>query len=307
MAKPWRPEGWTPNPAETEKFVSSLKYPTLSDGGPKLKVMEDKDVFLYQYLLRVCPNYRRVAQAIGSCVGHAYAGCSDILACTEIAVHGEAEDWHGRTLEASIYAFSRVESRGKKRAGQSDGSYGAAACKAIMHWGLLHYDVDYNGQVFKEYSGIREKQWGDTGVPDDLEPHAKKRRVRETSLVRNFDEYCRAIGAGFPVAICSNVGFTFSRDSEGFCKPRGQWLHAMAGISKRHGKRPGGLIWNSWGNNSNSGPHYPDDMPVPFRGSTFWCDADVLDRMLGQGDSFAISNYDGFPPRKLPDWSGGVL
>jgi len=307
MAKPWRPEGWTPNPAETERFVSSLKYPTLSDGGPKLKAQEDKDVFLYQYLLRVCPNYHRVAQAIGSCVGHAYAGCADILASTEISVHGEAEDWHGRTLEASIYAFSRVEARGKKRAGQSDGSYGAAACKAVMDWGLLHYDVDYKGTIFTEYSGLREKQWGDTGVPDELEPFAKKRRIRETSLVRNFDEACKAIASGFPVAVCSNVGFTFTRDSEGFCKPRGSWSHAMAAISKRHGKRPGILIWNSWGNNSNSGPHYPEDMPVPFRGSTFWIDADVFDRMAQQGDTFTMSNYDGFPPRKLPDWSGGVL
>jgi hypothetical protein len=49
-------------------------------------------------------------------------------------------------------------------------------------------------------------------------------------------------------------------------------------------------------------------MPTPFRGSTFWVDADVLDRMLGQGDSFALSNYDGFPARRLPDdWTGGVL
>jgi hypothetical protein len=307
MSKPWRPEGWTPNPAETERFVSSLKYPTLSTGGPKLKAQEDKDVFLYQYLLRVCPGYRRVAQAIGSCVGHAYAGCADILASTEIAVHGEAEDWHGRTLEASIYAFSRVEARGKKRAGQQDGSYGAAACKAVMDWGLLHYDVDYKGTIFTEYSGLREKQWGDTGVPDSLEPDAKKRRIRETSLVRNFDEACKAIASGFPVAVCSNVGFTFTRDSEGFCKPRGSWSHAMAAISKRHGKRPGILIWNSWGNNSNSGPHYPEDMPVPFGGSTFWIDADVFDRMAQQGDTFTMSNYDGFPPRKLPDWSGGVL
>jgi len=307
MATPWRPQGWTPNPAATEKFVSSLKYPTMKEAGPKLKTLDTKDVFLYEYILAVCPKYKRFAQQIGSCVGHGYAGCADALAATEIVVHGEAEDWVGRVLEASIYAFSRVEARGVTRAGTSDGSYGAAACKAVMKYGLLHYDVDYGGTAFTEYSGLREKQWGDAGVPDALEPFAKKRRIKETTLIRNFGEYCKALGSGYPVSICSNVGFTFTRDDQGFCKPKGQWGHCMAGIGKRHGKRPGGLIWNSWGPNSNSGKHFPEAMPSPFRGSTFWVDADVLDRMLGQGDSFALSNYDGFPPRKLPDWSGGVL
>lgn len=307
MAAPWRPQGWAPNPAETEKFVSRLKYPTMKEAGPKLKTQEDRDVFLYQYILAVCPKYNRKAQQIGSCVGHGFAGCADALAATEIIVHGEAEDWMGRALEAAIYGFSRVEFRGVKRAGTSDGSYGAAAAGAVMKYGLLHYDVDYKGTTFTEYSGLREKQWGDTGVPDELEPFAKKRRIKETTLVRNFDDFSKAIGSGYPISICSDVGFTFTRDDQGFCKPRGQWLHCMAGIAKRHGKRPGGLIWNSWGPNSNSGKHYPEDMPSPFRGSTFWVDADVIDRMLGQGDSFALSSYDGFPPRKLPDWTGGVL
>ncbi len=302
------PQGWTPNPQETERFVAGLRYPTVADVG-HLPYREDRDTLLYQPLLAVCPDYSRVAQAIGSCVGHGYAGCGDCLAAVEIFVGKEPEEWRGRILEASIYAFSRVEARGRARAGRSDGSYGAAACKAIMEWGLLHYGVDYGGTVFDRYSGAREKDWGDTGVPDVFEPYAKQRLIRQTTLVRTFAEYSQAVGNGFPVSICSNQGFTFVRDREGFCSPRSTWLHCMAGIGVRHGRRPGGLIWNSWGPSSNSGPHYPDDMPPPFRGSTFWVDADVLERMLRQGgDSFAISAYDGFPARLLPeDWTGGAM
>lgn len=301
-----RPQGWVPNPAETERFVSRLRYPTMSDAMPVGNT--GQDVLLYVPLLKVCPTYSRVAQGIGSCVGHGYAGCGDALASTEIVIHGDPEDWRGRILEASIYAFSRVEARGRTRAGLSDGSFGAAACKAVMHWGLLHYDVDYDGKKFTAYSAEREKSWGDTGVPDEYEKYSKHRLIRETTLVRNFSEYARSLGSGYPVSICSNVGFTFTRDSEGFCRPRGNWSHCMAGIGVRHGNRPGGLIWNSWGPSSNSGPHYPENMPSPFRGSTFWVDASVLDRMLGQGDSFSLSSYDGFPARKLPsDWTGGVL
>lgn len=319
MAAPWRPQGYVPDPRATERFVSSLKYPTLAEAGPKLKSKDDQDVVLYPAIIKVKPNYSRVAQAIGSCVGHGFAGCVDALSCTEIVVHGEAEDWPGRCLEASIYGFSRVEIRGVSRNLGGDGSYGGAAADAVMKFGTLHYDVDYGGTTFSEYSGIREKQWGAGGVPDDLEKYAKKRRVKTTTLVDSFDALCKALTSGYPVAVCSTQGFTMSRsggknvEDIGFASPRGQWSHCMAIIGKRGGKRPGALIWNSWGSKAHTGPHYsgipgrPDDMPAEFKGSTFWADADVVDRMLKGRDSFSLSGYDGFPPRKLPSWTGGIL
>lgn len=319
MPPPWRPQGYVPDPAETERIVSSLKYPTLSSAGPSLVSDDNADVVLYPAILKCDPKYTRVAQAIGSCVGHGFAGCGDALAATEIVVHGEAEDWRGRCLEASIYALSRVEARGKKRAGTSDGSFGAAAAEAVSKWGCLHYGVDYGGQVFKDYSGIREKQWGDTGLPDELEPYAKKRRIKTTTLVESFSDLAKSISSGYPVSICSGQGFTMTRSGgdikdRGFASPRGQWSHCMACIGKRGGKRPGALIWNSWGPRAHSGPHYsgipsaPDAMPDAFIGCTFWVDADVIDRMLkGWKDSFALSSYEGFPPRKLPSWTGGIL
>lgn len=302
--------GWVPNPRETERFVSTLKHPTLSSAGPALKD-DGSDVVLYPAILRVSPNYKRVAQAIGSCVGHGFAGGVDALSCTEIAIHGEAEDWPGRCLEASIYGFSRVEVRGNRPNYGGDGSYGGAAAEAVTKFGTLHYDVDYGGERFTEYSGARESQWGARGVPDRLEPYAKQRVVKSCTLVTSFDELCRSLSSGYPVPVCSMQGFTMSRDKEGFARPYGRWPHCMVLIGKRGGRRPGGLCWNSWGPNAHSGPHYSGVpgmlMPPPFVGSTFWIDADVLDRMLGLGDSFALSSYDGFPPRKLPDWTGGVL
>lgn len=309
MAAAWRPEGWVPNPEATERFVSSLKYPNLAAAGPRLED-DGKDVVLYPAILRVCPRYSRVAQAIGSCVGHGFAGCVDALSSTEIVVHGESEDWRGRCLEASVYAFSRVEVRGRPNYG-GDGSYGAAAAAAVTKYGVLHYDVDYDGERFTEYSGVREKTWGATGVPDRLEKFASQRRVQSCTRIESFEELCKALSSGFPTAVCSSQGFTLKRDSQGFCSPRSQWLHCMSLIGKRGGKRPGALCWNSWGPKSNSGPHYSGiegmEMPPAFVGCTFWIDADVVDRMLRQGDSFALSSYEGFPPRKLPDWSGGIL
>jgi hypothetical protein len=304
-----RPQGWVPDPEATDKFVASLKHPTLASAGPSL-ADDGKDAVLYPAILQVCPTYTRVAQAIGSCVGHGFAGCVDALSSTEIVVHGEAEDWKGRCLEASVYAFSRVEIRGRPNYG-GDGSYGAAAAAAVTKYGTLHYDVDYGGEKFTAYSGEREKSWGATGVPDKLEPYAAQRLVKSCTKVESFEELCRALSSGYPTAVCSNQGFTLSRDSMGFAKPRSQWSHCMALIGKRGGKRPGALCWNSWGPKAHSGPHYSGiegmTMPPAFVGCTFWIDADVVDRMLSLGDSFALSSYDGFPPRKLPDWSGNIL
>lgn len=311
--------GYSPNPAKTDKFVASLKYPTLAEAGPGLKSDDKQDIVLWPSIIKCDPNYRRVAQGIGSCTGHGFAGCTDALAATEIVVHGEAEDWVDRALEASIYAFSRCEVEGTTNAGMTDGSYGAACAKAVMKFGVLHYNVDYGGQKFTEYSADREKKWGNSGVPDDLEPFAKKHRVKTTTLVDSFDLLCKALSSGYPVAVCSTQGFTMSRsdgpkpEDRGWASPRGTWPHCMAIIGKRGGKRPGALIWNSWGANAHTGGHYsgipdhPDDMPKEFRGSTFWADADVVDGMLRERDSFALSSYDGFPPRKIPSWTGGVL
>lgn len=307
----WRPQGYVPNPKENDRIVASLKHPTMASAGPKLKTDDKRDVVLWPSIIKVRPNYARVAQAIGSCVGHAYAGGIDALSCTEIVIHGEAEDWPGRCLEASIYGFSRVEARGLKRNSGGDGSFGGAAAKALLQYGCLHYDVDYNGTVFSEYSGIREKTWGATGVPDELEPFAKKRRIKDATLLESYEDLEKAISSGYPCVLCSGQGFTLSRTEGGWAKPRGQWLHAMTAIGKRVGARPGALIWNSWGNKAHSGPHYSgvpgQEMPKEFLGSTFWADAEVVDQMIRSWrDSFAISGYDGFPPRKLPSWTKGV-
>jgi hypothetical protein len=313
MAAAWRPQGYVPNPKATEKYVAGLKWPTLAEAGPKLKANDNADVVLWPAIIKVKPSYSRVAQAIGSCVGHGFAGAIDALSSTEIVVHGEPEDWPGRCLEASIYALSRVEARGLSRNYGGDGSYGAAAAEAVTKWGCLHYDVDYKGTIFTEYSGTREKQWGASGLPDELEPFAKRRRVKTATLCENFEQLCKAISNGYPVAQASVQGFVFKRDADGFCKANNAgWAHCTCFIGKRMGKRPGALYWQSWGPKSNSGPHYSGipgkpEMHPAFAGCTFWVDADTVNRMLGQRDSYALSGYEGFPARKLPSWTGGVL
>jgi hypothetical protein len=297
--------GYTPNPEATERFVASLPFPTLASAGPGL-ADEQRETLLYPALFSVAPDWKRGAQGIGSCVGWGWSLSCDILAACDIVVRGESESYGGRVLESSVYAFSRVEARGGRPAGMSDGSYGAAAAKAVTQFGTLHYGIDYGGQTFGEYSANREKTWGNTGVPNELEPFAAKHRVATTTLVASFKEAGVAIQNGYPVAVCSGQGFGMTRDADGFCRAAGSWAHCMMFAGVQYGSRPGLLCVNSWGA-SNSGKHYPETMPERFKECSFWVDADVCDRMLSGRDSFAIAGYEGFAPRRLPDWLGGVI
>lgn len=99
------------------------------------------------------------------------------------------------------------------------------------------------------------------------------------------------------VGVCSDQGFRMERDATGRCRPQGTWAHCMALVAVRGAPNEGGFLLNSWGDSAHTGPVWPDDAPK----AGFWADAAVLDRMLRQGDSFALADVAGFPQRKL-DW-----
>jgi hypothetical protein len=295
--------GWKPDPRGAEAFVSSLPHPTLAEAAPNFVADEKKDVFLGGHLLQVMPEWERLAQPIGSCVGWGAALSCDILAACDILLRKEPEVFGGRTLEASIYAFSRVEARGVSLNPGGDGSTGFHAAKAIRDFGTLHYHVDYNGKKFADVSGSLEKTWGRHGVPNDLEEFAKKRKVREVTLVKSFSQYAAAIQNGYPVFICSSRGFNMTM-KEGWLSPSGTWMHCMMGCGVRW-DRPGGFVPNSWGECYRGS--VDSRLPRQFQRSGGWVDADVLDKMLAQEDSYAVAGYNGFEQTDMPDWTGGVL
>jgi hypothetical protein len=70
----------------------------------------------------------------------------------------------------------------------------------------------------------------------------------------------------------------------------------VIGIDDKH-TRPGALVMNSWGTNWVSGPTR-HDQPV----GSFWVDAEVIDRMVKQKDSFALSGFIGYPKQVVPDY-----
>jgi len=295
--------GYTPDRDGTDAFLATLPRPTLAQAGPDLVLDESKDVFLGQYLLKVAPDWKRGAQKIGSCVGWGWALSCDILAACDVLLRNESESYGGRVLEASVYGFSRVEVRGGRNLG-GDGSYGGAAAKAVTKYGTLHYGIDYAGQTFNDNSGNREKEWGRDGVPDALEAAAALHKVSSVTLVRNFEEAAKAIQNGYPVAVCSGMGFSMTL-RDGYMTPMGGWAHCQMAAGVRWNPEPAILVVNSWGD-CYSGT-YDTNLPPQFQRSAGWVKAKDFTRMIQGDDTFALSGYAGFPPRVLPDWTGGVL
>lgn len=308
MADP-RSFGYVPDPDGSAAFVASLPHPTLASAAPGFSVDEKREVMLYPALVQCLKGWRRGSQGnVGSCVGWGAALAVDFVAACDIVHRHEAEVVKGRTIEASLYGFSRVEARGLKVNNGGDGSTGFHAAKSIRDYGALHYGIDYGGKTIPETDKqARDRAWGRTGVPDELEPFAKLRRCSETTLAVNFEQAAAAIQNGYPVVVCSGQGFSMARDADGFCKPGGTWWHCMVFAGVRWGRRPGLLCFNSWGDSNTVGKHYPEVMPASVRNCSFWVDASVCTKMLAGRDSYVYAGYSGFTPTLMPDWTGDVL
>ena len=182
--------------------------------------------------------------------------------------------------------------------GRGDGMNGVDAAAFVNKYGVLLRQKYLNGKYdFSIYSGQIARNLGTSGVPVELLPLCRLHPVQTVSLVKSWEECRDAVANGYPVTMCSNVGFSTrgGRDRDGFLSPgRQPWHHAMliAGIDDSF-KRPGGLIINSWGDWIDG----PTRLNQPT--GSFWADASVINRAMRQSDSIALSNYAGYPLQDL--------
>ncbi len=109
-----------------------------------------------------------------------------------------------------------------------------------------------------------------------------------------WDELVAALQNGYPVTICTGQGFTLTRDKDGFCRAKGSWGHCMF-IAGARFDRPGACIIQSWGPDQPEGP-----TALGQPSFSFWAEKDVIEAILGQGDSWALSKSPAFQSRELP-------
>lgn len=297
--------GWVDDP--DARAASFARFPVVQFADTpagQAKMGTDKDTFLWRAVRKASgrkendPWYPSVNQRdVGCCVGCGWKHGVDVLSAVQIVMGGRAEEWRPVSVEA-IYGMSRVE-YGKARL-NGDGSVGAWAREAVRQGGVAEMKK-YASADLTTFSPQRARQFGAQGVPQDIEDAARGQLVRGTAHVRTWEDISKAVQQGYPIAVCSNVGFndfngsTGTRDAAGYIRPRGTWNHCMMFCGVRFGDRPGVFCLNSWGDTAHNGPRWPEDAPP----AGFWIDAEVAGRMAAQGDTFALADLAGFPARPL--------
>lgn len=286
--------GWHNDPWEVDTVLARLPTPLFGDtpAGAVADPLPDH-VFLWNAVRNLGHGETLVKNQgqVGSCVSF---GTNSAIRCTMAAeiVQGDPEEF-ADIVEEVTYGGSRVEVGGGRISG--DGSVGAWAADFVRKWGVVARG-QYGEHDLRQYDEARCRRYGREGVPRELEELARKHPVQDCSLVKTWDEAKTALAQGYAIAICSDQGFDMRRNEDGIARPSGSWAHCMAliGYATIKGNEYG-CINNSWGPNAHTGPLGPGDPPP----SGFYAPADVVDRMIRQGDSWAFSRLVGFPAKPL--------
>lgn len=289
--------GWVRDDEAVSDLLAQLPCPVAADTSAGQVDDLPDHVYLWDAVIRVTNALLppRNQGQVGSCVAFGTSRAIEYSMACEI-LEGDPEEFVELSSEV-VYAGSRVEIGGGRLRG--DGSVGAWAADWARKYGILGrlvYETPKGKYDLRAYDEARCRSWGSTGVPDDLEPMAKVHPVHQATQVKTWIEAKRMLASGYGVAICSDQGFSMKRDAHGVASPSGSWAHCMtlAGYCSRGG-REYGRIDNSWGAEAHTGPTGPGS-PGP---EGFWADSVVINRMLGQGDSWAFGSVDGFPARRL--------
>ena len=136
---------------------------------------------------------------------------------------------------------------------------------------------------------------GPPACPAEIKSRAAAFKLGSAALVSTWAELVGSLSSGYPVTICSNQGFTLHRDQDGFCSARGKWGHCMLIAGVRF-DREGACILQSWGPSEPDGP-----LTLEQPTFSFWADRKVVERILAEGDSWALSRSPDFITRPLPE------
>lgn len=308
--------GWMDRPADRKAACAILaaRQGTI-DGrvlaGPLFRAADDdapRPLWLAEEQIKGGPQPSWDQGQAGTCVSFGWGRGSNDLMCVQVRT-GETEEYPGADVATEpIYGGSRVEAGGGRIPPGEDGSVGAWAAEFVTRWGIL-LRKQYGQYDLTHYSEQTSRQWGAHGVPDELEPECRKHPIQTAALVTSSTEAWTLLGHGYPIPICSDVGFE-SPLVEGFCQPAGQWGHCMLVRGRLLARYRGSVgkafvIQNSWGDYlAGQGDPYvtlSDGSTLRLPPGCFCVTDRWLDSILRQQDSFVIGGLRGFETRTL-DW-----
>lgn len=248
-------------------------------------------------------HFPTLRQQVGSCVGHGGANACWYLSAWEVV---RLNDRERVIMPVEPYAYGIMRMEGGFRI-SGDGGVGSWMALATTKYGVLRSDLE-GGPTWDErsgelgttvsWSGELDRQWGRRpGPPAELVDAGRQHLVRTVAKVTSYEQVRDALANGYPVTVASSQGFQMRpRVDRGkhWGVPSGTWMHQMCFIGvDDDSARPGCYCLNSWGADAHGRP--ADDAPP----GGFWVDAETVTRMARQDDTFAWSQFDGFPEQEL--------
>lgn len=278
------------DPRELDVFLGEARYPMFGPAAYQLKdTGKGKLVLLHEIIKSFDPNFgEEEKQGTGDCTSHGTRNATDLSRATEIYA-GERESFVARGATEPIYGH-----RGHSGQGMSV----VRAARFVTSEGGILLRKNYDGVVdLSQYTPRIGMSWGRRGVPSDVLNLAKEHSFQTSSLVTTVEEARDAIANGYALTVGSNYGFSSRRDKHGIARRSGRWNHCMCWAAvddtKQRLNETLFLIINSWGR-WNSGPKV---LGQPE--GSFWIRESDAAGMLRQNQAYALSGFNGFPPRKV--------
>jgi hypothetical protein len=252
-------------------------------------------------------NFTVFYQQTGSCVGNGGGQAVWYLSAVEVV---RLKDREQVLLPFYLLPYGRSRYYAGLR-GRGEGSFGSAFAEAMRKDGILAA----NQQGLPKYddkSGITwgrsaELDWSDGAKIDNKWlTESRKHLVKSTAQVKTAQQVRDALLNYYPCTIASDWGGQMTPSIQGdppirLNKRADTWQHQMCVIGTINHPQFGWIyyILNSWGLNAHGAPPEKGYGEPP---GGFWVRESDMDYIARQGDSFAFSQFEGFPAQKL-DWT----
>lgn len=281
------------------------------------------------------------AQPVGDCVGRSTANAGLLSMCCEVAA-GKPDEVSGR-----IETYPDVNAVGERNGVVSaeaiywwrrHGGHGwscGAACRVMQRESGLWVRQNYPelGFDLTQYTKASIERYGRTPPTGKVAEQGVKNLVRAFAEARSREAKRDALANGYALNTCGMEALSNRRDQWGVSsRAAGQWAHAMAVIAfddRTEIKRMYGdslelylNSWNIW--NSGSRDIFDSAKYVPANKKQLWISLGIVNAatgniMIPEGscwirsrdvanrDVFAVSSVNGWPRKRLPNWTVGSL
>ena len=246
-------------------------------------------------------HFRTFYQKTGSCVGNGGGQATWYLSAAEVV---RLRDPEQVILPFYLLPYGRSRFHAGMR-GRGDGSFGSAFAKAIRTEGILPATTDglpkWTDQGGITWGSSVEYEWSDgAAIPSKWMEQSKKHLVKTTAQLRSADDAREALRNYYPCTIASDWGGQMRPTQQGepavlLNRRTTTWMHQMSLQGWWDHPTLGEIFYilNSWGVDAHGQP--PDDAPP----GGFWVKKSEMESIIRQGDSFAFSQFDGFPAQDL--------